>query len=146
MSIARSSTGGSAHAASLPASGDSAEGTPEGSPRPPVLDLSALKELEEDLGGAGVAHEFAADYIGIWDKRLTYLGRSLEGDDPEPAMDALTSIRISAFMVGAFRLAGLAVEAECLLRSGNLTAVRQLLPVLAQTGAETVRELKTRYL
>ena len=112
----------------------------------PLLDLTVLRQLEEELGDSGVARSFVTDYIGIWDKRLSYLERSVEGHDVEQAMDALISVKISALMVGASRLARLAVEAECLLRARDLTAVRLLLPDLAQTGEETVIALKIGYL
>jgi hypothetical protein len=55
-------------------------------------------------------------------------------------------VKNSAFMVGGARLACLAVELERLIKSGDLPAVEQLLPVVAQTGEETVRELKLGYL
>lgn len=142
MSNEWSRTGGGTHGACLRASGD----PEEESSGLPVLNLAVLHELEDELGSVSVAHQFASDYVGSWGKRLTYLERSIEADDPEAAMDALISMKISAFMVGASRLASLTVEAECLLQAGNLPAVRGLLPILAQTGGEAVRELKTEYL
>lgn len=110
------------------------------------MDLTVLHDLEEELGGTGVARSFARDYISIWDKRIGYLTRSVEDNDPELAMDAVLSVKNSAFMVGGARLACLAVELERLIKSGDLPAVEQLLPVVAQTGEETVRELKLGYL
>ena len=76
----------------------------------PVLDLDVLHELEEDMGSTGIAHSFARDYISIWDKRRTYLEASVEDDDAEAAMDAVLSLKNSALMVGAARLAKLAVD------------------------------------
>jgi hypothetical protein len=147
MSKSGSSTGdGGANGVCLPASGDPAEGASEGSPGVPLVDLTVLQELEEDMGGTGVARSFARDYISIWDKRLGYLERSVEDNDRELAMDAVLSLKNSAFMVGGSRLAGLAVELERLIRVGDLAAVQKLLPVVAQTGEETVRALKLCYL
>lgn len=146
MSNPGSSTGGSTNGVCLPASGDVAEGVPEGPAGPPILDLAVLHRLEDELGGTGVAHRFAEDYIRIWNKRLAYLRRSVDDDDLELAMDAVLSVKNSAFMVGASRLAGLAVSAECLLRTGDLAAVQRLLPGVALAGAEAVNALTRGYL
>jgi Hpt domain len=112
----------------------------------PVLDLDVLHELEEDMGSTGVAHSFARDYISIWDKRRTYLESSVEDDDAEAAMDAVLSLKNSALMVGAARLAKLAVDLEQMVKRGDLSAARQLLPCVALTGEETVSGLKLGYL
>ncbi|MDQ0619802.1 Hpt domain-containing protein [Arthrobacter globiformis] len=112
----------------------------------PVLDLDVLHDLEEDMGNTGVAHNFARDYIRIWDKRRTYLEASVEDDDAEAAMDAVLSLKNSALMVGATRLAKLAVDLEQLVKRGDLSTARQLLPCVALTGAETVSGLKLGYL
>jgi hypothetical protein len=112
----------------------------------PVLDLDVLHELEEDMGSTGIAHNFARDYINIWNKRRTYLEASVADDDAEAAMDAVLSLKNSAMMVGASRLAQLAVNLERLVRSGDLHAVRRLLPFVALTGEQTVCGLKQGYL
>jgi len=98
------------------------------------------------MGGSGVARAFAKDYIGIWDKRQGYLEQSVRNNDPELAMDAVLSLKNSAFMVGGLQLASLAVELERLIRAGDLPAVRSLLPVVEQTGRDTVSALKKSYL
>jgi len=112
----------------------------------PVLDLDVLRELEEDMGSTGIAHNFARDYIKIWNKRRTYLEASVEDDDAEAAMDAVLSLKNSALMVGASRLAQLAVNLERLVKNGDLPAVRRLLPFVALTGDQTVCGLQQGYL
>ncbi|MFP3460155.1 Hpt domain-containing protein [Arthrobacter globiformis] len=112
----------------------------------PVLDLDVLHELEDDMGNTGIAHNFARDYIKIWNKRRTYLEASVEDDDAEAAMDAVLSLKNSALMVGAARLAKLAVDLEQMVKRGDLSAARQLLPCVALTGEETVSGLKLGYL
>jgi HPt (histidine-containing phosphotransfer) domain-containing protein len=61
-------------------------------------------------------------------------------------MDAVLSLKNSAMMVGASRLAQLAVNLERLVKSGDLPAVRRLLPFVALTGDQTVCGLKHGYL
>jgi HPt (histidine-containing phosphotransfer) domain-containing protein len=112
----------------------------------PVLNLDVLHELEEDMGSTSVAHNFAQDYVSIWNKRRSYLERSVEDNDAEAAMDAVLSVKNSATMVGAARLAQLAVQLERLVKSGDLPAVRRLLPFVALTGEQTVCGLKQGYL
>ncbi|WP_104136666.1 Hpt domain-containing protein [Arthrobacter sp. ZGTC131] len=150
MSISGSSAGdGSANGVCFPASGDPENGQQGGlqdDSQEPILDLSVLRELEEELGGTGVAHNFARDYISIWDKRLRYLERSVEDNDPDAAMDAALSLKNSALMIGATRLARLAIEVQRLVKCGDLVQVRQLLPAVERTGELTVSELKLGYL
>lgn len=146
MSISGSSTGdGGANGVCLPEAGATGE-EPEQQQGLPILDLTVLQELGEDMGGSGVARTFAKDYIGIWDKRQGYLEQSVRNNDPELAMDAVLSLKNSAFMVGGLQLASLAVELERLIRAGNLPAVIILLPVVAQTGRDTVTALMESYL
>jgi HPt (histidine-containing phosphotransfer) domain-containing protein len=133
----------------MPASGHAVDGQQDDAQddsQEPVVDLSVLHELEEEMGGTGVAHNFARDYVSIWDKRLRYLERSVEDKDPDAAMDAALSLKNSALMVGATRLARLAIEVQHLVKSGDLAGVQRLLPAVARTGALTVRELKLGYL
>jgi hypothetical protein len=150
MSNSGSSAGdGGANGVCLPASGHPEDGQQDGAQddsQEPVVDLSVLHELEEEMGGTRVAYNFARDYISIWDKRLRYLERSVEDNDPDAAMDAALSLKNSALMVGATRLATLAIEVQRLVKSGDLAGVRRLLPLVARTGALTVRELKLGYL
>ncbi|MBT2549166.1 Hpt domain-containing protein [Arthrobacter sp. ISL-65] len=112
----------------------------------PVLNLDVLHDLEEDMGSTGVAHNFARDYIRIWDKRRSYLEASVENDDADAAMDAVLSLKNSALMVGAARLAKLAVDLEQLVKHGDLQAARQMLPCVALTGQQTVSGLRLGYL
>lgn len=151
MSISGPTAGdGSANGVCFPAPGDPGDGHQENEQQDgsqePVLDFGVLHELEEELGGSGVAHNFARDYISIWEKRLRYLERSVEDNDPDAAMDAALSLKNSALMVGATRLAKLAIEVQRLVKNGDLAGVQQLLPAVARAGALTVNELKLGYL
>jgi HPt (histidine-containing phosphotransfer) domain-containing protein len=112
----------------------------------PLVDLSVLRQLEEDLGDPEVARSFAKDYISIWDKRIRYLMRSMADNDPDAAMDAVLSLKNSAFMVGGARLAGLAVELELILRDGDLPSVQPRVSDLAEVGRATIQALQQCYL
>ena len=123
---------------------------PEEEERPggrlPLVDLSVLRQLEEELGDAEVARSFARDYIGIWDKRIGYLTRSTADEDPDAAMDAVLSLKNSAFMVGAARLASLAVELERIIRNGGLPTAQARVAEINDVGQATIQALRQCYL
>lgn len=112
----------------------------------PLLDPSVLARLEAETGGRSVARAFVSDYIGMWNKRITYLTRTLLSDDAKRAKDAVLSIKNSALMVGAAELAQLAVELERLDNAGDLAAMRASLTQLSHLGEMTVQALRKNYL
>jgi hypothetical protein len=112
----------------------------------PLLDLSVLQRLEEELGDAGIAQAFASDYIGLWDKRIQYLMRSVAANDHDAAMDAVLSMKNSAFMVGGARLAGLAVELEGIIRNLDLSSAPARVAAIAEVGQATIKALQDCYL
>ena len=112
----------------------------------PLVDLSVLRQLEEELGDSDVVRSFAEDYISIWDKRIRYLMRSIADNDPDAAMDAVLSLKNSAFMVGAARLSSLAVELEHILRAGDLPSAQPRVSGIAEVGRATIEALQQCYL
>ena len=112
----------------------------------PLVDLSVLRQLEEELGDPEVARSFAKDYISIWDKRIQYLMRSMADDDPDAAMDAVLSLKNSAFMVGGTRLASLAVELERIIRNGDLPSAQARVADITEVGQATIQALQQCYL
>lgn len=112
----------------------------------PLVDLSVLRQLEEELGDAEVARSFAKDYISIWDKRILYLKRATADEDSDAAMDAVLSLKNSAFMVGAARLASLAVELELIIRNGGLPTAQARVAEINDVGQATIQALQQCYL
>jgi HPt (histidine-containing phosphotransfer) domain-containing protein len=112
----------------------------------PLVDLSVLRQLEEELGDAEVARSFAKDYISIWDKRILYLMRSTADEDSDAAMDAVLSLKNSAFMVGAARLASLAVELELIIRNEGLPTAQARVAEINDVGQATIQALQQCYL
>ncbi|MCU1541497.1 MAG: hypothetical protein JWM01_2444 [Arthrobacter sp.] len=148
MSISGSSAGdSSANGVCFPESRDAEPGTPAiPGVGVPLVDLTVLRQLEEELGDSEVARSFAKDYISIWDKRITYLMRSMADNDPDAAMDAVLSLKNSAFMVGGARLASLAVELERILRKGDLPSALARVSAVAEVGQATILALQQCYL
>lgn len=79
--------------------------------RPPIVDHAVLAELRAELD-AGIYHGFITDYIGLLPRRLTRLEQAVQSMDGDAATDAIISLKTSSLMVGAVRLAALAVDFE----------------------------------
>ncbi|WP_411373903.1 Hpt domain-containing protein [Arthrobacter sp. MPF02] len=102
--------------------------------------------MEQDAGGSGIARTFVEDFIRIWDKRIGCLTLALMDNDTKSTHDAVLSLKNSALMVGAPRLARWSLELEHMLGQGSLAAMRALLPDLKKAGEMTVAALKKDYL
>ena len=111
----------------------------------PLLDLTVLRQLEEELGDCGVARSFVNDFVRIWEDRFRYLVQSVADDNSDAAMDAALSLKTSSTMVGGVRLAQLAGELEEAIRVGDMGYVQSMLDDVAERGRETVHELRSGY-
>ncbi|MDQ0826188.1 HPt (histidine-containing phosphotransfer) domain-containing protein [Arthrobacter sp. B2I5] len=111
----------------------------------PLVDPVVLQDLEDELGQPELVTNFAKDYVRLWETRERRLTTSLANQDRAAALDAVISLRVSSTMVGALRLAGLAVALESAVRRGDLSGgfFGELISV---QGRATVEELRERYL
>jgi hypothetical protein len=105
-----------------------------------------LHRLEDELGDASIARTFANEYINIWDKRIQYLMRSVEHNDPDAAMDAVLSVRNSSYMVGASRLAQLAADFQRIIQDGDVASAQARAEYLAEVGKATMEAIQHGYL
>jgi HPt (histidine-containing phosphotransfer) domain-containing protein len=138
---------GRANGVCLPVPGDPGHGGTEvRGLEMPLLDVSVLHQLEDELGDRAIARTFANEYIGIWDKRIRNLVRSVEQNDPDAAMDAVLSVKNSSFMVGALLLAELAMEFQRTIRDGDLASAQARVEHLAEVGQSTIEAIQQRYL
>lgn len=111
----------------------------------PIVDPSALKDLESQLDSPAVAKGFARDYARMWDQRYQSLATSLDSGDETSALDAIPSLKTSSAMVGGVRLAELARELEDAIRTHDAHLARLLLREVAESGNHTVDELQLRH-
>jgi HPt (histidine-containing phosphotransfer) domain-containing protein len=74
------------------------------------------EELDEDEGYCTV---FVGNFIDYLPRRIGRLRLALTTGDLEGAVDAVLSLKTSSQMVGAERLAGLALELESAIRSDS---------------------------
>lgn len=85
---------------------------------PPLLDASVLSLLRADLDSdEGVWKVFIENFVAQLPRRVERLRQTMTSGDAEGAMDAVLSLRTSSQMVGAERLAGLALHLERSLRA-----------------------------
>ena len=112
----------------------------------PLLDPAVLRDLEDQLGGAGIASDFARDYAMLWGQRQGNLVAAVGREDRERALDAVISLKVSSAMVGGARMAMLTERLEAFIRGGDFPGGRALLAILARHGDATVKELQLNYI
>jgi HPt (histidine-containing phosphotransfer) domain-containing protein len=107
----------------------------------PLLDPSVLERLRADLDDDdNIWRLFVHDFIAQLPARLQRLRQTLTTGDSSGAMDAVLSLRTSSQMVGAERLAGLALQLERSMRDEARDAnPATALPLLA---ADHLRQLQ----
>jgi histidine phosphotransfer protein HptB len=117
---------------------------PESDSHPlPLLDPSVLEMLRADLEDDGVWAIFIRNFIDNLPHRVERLRLSLTTGDLPGAVDAVLSLKTSSQMVGAERLAGLALDLEHSIRANTrgaepavavpLLAASHLLPIVLRS-------------
>lgn len=85
----------------------------------PLVDPSVLDRLREELAeDEGYCTVFVGNFIDYLPVRIGKLRLALTTGDLPGAVDAVLSLKTSSQMVGAERLAGLAMDLECSIRDG----------------------------
>jgi len=99
----------------------------------PLVDKSVLDRLREELEeDEGYCRVFVGNFIEYLPQRIGRLRLALTTGDLEGSVDAVLSLKTASQMVGAERLAGLAMELEGEIRAEAQKAdVAVLLPQLA---------------
>ncbi|ACL41250.1 Hpt domain protein [Pseudarthrobacter chlorophenolicus A6] len=98
----------------------------------PLLDKAVLERLRSDLDDdEGVWQVFIQDFIANLPHRIQKVRLTFTTGDAPGALDAILSLKTSSQMIGAERLAGLALEMERALRTasrgnGSATALPRL--------------------
>lgn len=108
----------------------------------PLVDPSVLdrlrEELEEDEGYCTV---FVGNFIDYLPQRIGRLRLALTTGDLDGAVDAVLSLKTSSQMVGAERLAGLALDLERAIRQDSQAEEPSVaLPRLAAAHLKTINQ------
>ncbi|MFP5313123.1 MAG: Hpt domain-containing protein [Actinomycetes bacterium] len=113
--------------------------TPNDAPKP-LVDQSVLDRLRDELEEEdGYGRVFVGNFIGFLPERLGRLRLALTTGDLEGSMDAVLSLKTSSQMVGAERLAGLALDLETEIRAEARHA--DLAVALPRLAAEFLRPI-----
>ena len=106
----------------------------EDAPRP-LVDQAVLDRLREELEEEeGYCKVFVGNFIDCLPNRIGRLRLALTTGDLDGSVDAVLSLKTSSQMVGAERLAGLAMDLEGEIRTEARQAdVTVVLPLLAAT-------------
>ncbi|WP_458781343.1 Hpt domain-containing protein [Arthrobacter sp. D3-16] len=107
----------------------------------PLLNPAVLERLREELeGDEGVWRIFVQNFIGHLPERLERLRQALTTGDFRGSMDAVLSLKTSSQMVGAERLADMAIDLEWALR--NDTRDTDAAVALPRLAAGYLRRIK----
>lgn len=116
----------------------------------PLLDPSVLDRLRDELDDdEGIWKVFVQNFITQLPERNERLRQTLTTGDHKGAMDAVLSLKTSSQMVGAERLAGLAMDLEQAIReTARQSAPAQALPHLAAAHLRRINQCsrQTTYL
>jgi len=108
----------------------------------PLVDQSVLDRLREELDeDEGYCTVFVGNFIDYLPYRIGRLRLALTTGDLDGAVDAILSLKTSSQMVGAERLAGLALDLESAIRSDSAHSdVAVFLPRLAAAYLKTINQ------
>ncbi|MBP2215722.1 Hpt domain-containing protein [Arthrobacter sp. CAN_C5] len=107
----------------------------------PLVDRQILALLGDHIDNPTALKSFVLDFVDAWDDRYLRLTTDLEDHSGVAAVDAILSIKTTATMVGASRLADLAADLENLIRVDEYPAAAALLPRLHSCALQTIEAL-----
>lgn len=108
----------------------------------PLLSFGTFEALREEVDGSPAFDGFIDRYMSLWPVRHSRLVDACHNHDHEAAMDAILSIRSSAQMIGALRLAAHTLESESVLRSRESRTGKTMLTALDACGQATMIQLR----
>ncbi|EMY35353.1 hypothetical protein D477_004976 [Arthrobacter crystallopoietes BAB-32] len=108
----------------------------------PLIDPHVLEDLASQLESTTPALTFAQDFVLAWPGRCVRLSESVAGRDLAAAMDAVLSLKIASTMVGAAKLARLALDLEGEIRGDQLGDAKETLVLIRECGDRTAAQLE----
>lgn len=108
----------------------------------PLVSREALDDLRHGIGAPEVYSEYVGRYLAMWPGRYQRLVTALGSGNEEALMDAVLSVKTSAGMLGALRLARLALDMTEAVREGRMDGVRARLDELELCGRLTMEQLR----
>lgn len=106
-----------------------------------VFDPAALAGLTGHPGDDELARVLVEHYLRLLPQRLRRVSAALEAEDPDAAMDAVLSLKVSSWTLGAHELGTLAAEVERRLRLPDLAGAYAAAAALAPAASRVERVL-----
>ena len=106
---------------------------------PPVLDTDTFHAWKDEVGDA-VATAFLDEYLTMLPARAAKIFKGLAGNDLEPTLEAIISLKTSSAMVGAFRLEAYCSDLERALKLGRAPDQGAIRVVLSANMRLVIRE------
>lgn len=108
----------------------------------PLVAREVLDDLRDDLADPGLYERYVGQYLAIWPGRYGRLISALQAENNDALTDAVLSIKTSAGMLGALRLAQLASDIEDEVRHQRMNNVRALAAEVERCGELTAEQLR----
>lgn len=108
----------------------------------PLVSRGVLHDLQAALAAPGVYSGYVCAYTAMWPCRFQRLVAALDAGNQEVLMDAVLSVKTSAGMLGALRLARLASEIEDAVRHCRMDWIGTRVGELELCGRLTVEQLR----
>ncbi|GIU58059.1 Hpt domain-containing protein [Arthrobacter sp. NicSoilC12] len=89
-------------------------------PEEALFDPQIIHTLAANLGNKALAYRFLSDYLDLLPRRKSRIIDALGDRDPEVAMDAILSLKITSAMVGAHDAENRCRILQSLVTQGNL--------------------------
>jgi HPt (histidine-containing phosphotransfer) domain-containing protein len=106
---------------------------------PQVLDTDTFQALTDEVG-EDVARAFLDEYLTMLPARAAKIFKGLAGNDLEPTLEAIISLKASSAMVGAFRLEAYCSDLERALKLGRAPDQGAIRAVLSANMRLVIRE------
>ena len=110
-----------------------------------VFDASAVRRLEADTQSRAFVRSLVDTYCRMLGTRVDRIVEAVAVPDPDSALDAAHSLRVSSVMTGAVELAELSSDVVDAVRAGDLSAARETADLLPD-AADRAREALGSYL
>jgi hypothetical protein len=107
----------------------------------PLIDRWAIRDLAEDFDDPAVARGFALDFAHSLEGKYRRLADSVEQRDRALAKEAALSVKVTSIMVGALRLAQLAVLFERFVDDDDMDSAGRALARMDECASATRTEL-----
>jgi HPt (histidine-containing phosphotransfer) domain-containing protein len=112
----------------------------------PLFDDTALATLLASLDNdRDAVAGFVCAFVAQWPDRLARIDERIRATDPDGALTAVLSLKVSSQMIGASQLTSLCLELERIVREGDFAAGIDRVETLRAVGTDTLLALKARH-